>query len=444
MSEKILHYFLLGLAICLGAYLLARACLYLREDSSEYAQEVFGSLCQSLEEYALETYVPQHLGWEHSEEVWAKQHVLGNLSALVQYIQKNALPDTVAEDENITREIVKLHNKLLLDEVLQENVGTSGTETEESDNSGTENAENTANGTGASDSGNGTGDSDSGHSDESSAHDSPEVLPAWAQLNNISAPSNISLEKLKDFSYLLQQFFVVDANTKVNSDMFSAEQLAQKDLHIEKKDAPQILIYHTHSQEGYADSIAGDEETSVVGVGNYLEYLMEEVFGYEVIHLKDQFDMVEGYLDRSDAYDYALPAVLKVLQEHPTIEVVIDLHRDGVDENRRLVTEINGKPTAQIMFFNGTSRKASGESRDGLQNPYLTDNLAFSFQLAYEAKTYYSDFIRCVYLKGYRYNLHVRPKSLLLEVGAQTNTVEEAKNAMEPFSVILNKVLNEK
>ena len=48
---------------------------------------------------------------------------------------------------------------------------------------------------------------------------------------------------------------------------------------------------------------------------------------------------------------------------------------------------------------------------------------------------------RCIYLKGYRYNLHVRPRSILLEVGAQTNTVEEAMNAMEPFSVILDKVL---
>ena len=64
-----------------------------------------------------------------------------------------------------------------------------------------------------------------------------------------------------------------------------------------------------------------------------------------------------------------------------------------------------------------------------------------SFQLSYMAARYYPKFTRCIYLKGYRYNLHMRPRSILLEVGAQTNTVQEAMNAMEPFSVILNKVL---
>ena len=78
---------------------------------------------------------------------------------------------------------------------------------------------------------------------------------------------------------------------------------------------------------------------------------------------------------------------------------------------------------------------------DYLPNPYIEDNLAFSFQLEYLAKQYFPDYTRCIYLKGYRYNLHVRPKSLLLEVGAQTNTVEEAMNAMEPFAWLLNRVL---
>ena len=117
------------------------------------------------------------------------------------------------------------------------------------------------------------------------------------------------------------------------------------------------------------------------------------------------------------------------------------LHRDGVDEDKHLVTEINGKPTAQVMFFNGLSRTVNNGSLDSLPNPYISDNLAFSFQLSYQAAKYYPHFTRCIYLKGYRYNLHVRPKSILLEVGAQTNTVQEAMNAMEPFSVILNKVL---
>ena len=67
--------------------------------------------------------------------------------------------------------------------------------------------------------------------------------------------------------------------------------------------------------------------------------------------------------------------------------------------------------------------------------------MAFSFQLEYQAAQYYPQFYRGIYLAGYRYNLHLRPRSLLLEAGAQTNTVQEVKNAMEPFADILDKVL---
>ena len=120
------------------------------------------------------------------------------------------------------------------------------------------------------------------------------------------------------------------------------------------------------------------------------------------------------------------------------------LHRDGVNGSKRLVTEINGKPTAQIMFFNGLSRTKESGELTSLPNPYQAENLAFSFQMEYEAEQYYPGFSRCIYLKGYRYNLHLRPRSVLLEVGAQTNTVEEVKNAMGPFSDILHKVLSGK
>ena len=151
--------------------------------------------------------------------------------------------------------------------------------------------------------------------------------------------------------------------------------------------------------------------------------------------------MKSGELDRSKAYDYAREYLEPVLAENENIQVVIDLHRDGVPEDRKLVTEINGKPTAQILFYNGLSYTNQSGSLEYLPNPYIQDNLAFSFQLEYEAAEYYPDFYRGIYLAGYRYNLHMRPRSILLEAGAQTNTVQEVKNAMEPFADILNRVL---
>lgn len=68
-----------------------------------------------------------------------------------------------------------------------------------------------------------------------------------------------------------------------------------------------------------------------------------------------------------------LPVSGQVLEENPTIQVVIDLHRDGVPEGKHLVTEINGKPTAQIMYFNGLSRTVKNGNLDTLPNPYIEE-----------------------------------------------------------------------
>ena len=226
----------------------------------------------------------------------------------------------------------------------------------------------------------------------------------------------------------------------------NAETFLSMDLTIRKDEAdgPQILIYHTHSQETFADSRPGERADTVIGLGDDLQELLEKQYGYEVLHITEAFDMKEGCLERSRAYNYAEPVIAAALEEHPSIQVVIDLHRDGVNGSKRLVTEINGKPTAQIMFFNGLSRTKESGELTSLPNPYQAENLAFSFQMEYEAEQYYPGFSRCIYLKGYRYNLHLRPRSVLLEVGAQTNTVEEVKNAMGPFSDILHKVLSGK
>lgn len=272
----------------------------------------------------------------------------------------------------------------------------------------------------------------------------PEVTQAVLVSNNIQpAPSiDLSPQTLADYNYLMNQFFIVDSQTTTNADQLNAAELLGEDLTIQKDAAkPQILLYHTHSQEAFADSKEGEVEDTIIGVGNYLTELLTKNYGYQVIHVTEAFDMESGELDRSAAYDYAGTYLETILEENPSIEVVIDLHRDGVPENRHLVIEINGKSTAQIMFYNGLSYTIARGSLDYLPNPYIQDNLAFSFQMEYQAAQYYPDFYRGIYLAGYRYNLHLRPRSVLVEAGAQTNTVQEVKNAMEPFADILNRVL---
>jgi len=247
-----------------------------------------------------------------------------------------------------------------------------------------------------------------------------------------------SREKLADFDYLIQNFYRVDKTTTINSEQLNATTMLEKDMTLtHDASSPQILIYHTHSQEGYVDSVAGDMSTTVVGVGDYLTELLQEQYGLNVIHHTGQYDVET----RDDAYSLAGPEVEKILVENPSIEVVIDLHRDGVGENTRLVTNVDGVDMAKIMFVNGLSRTTSVGEIGYLYNPNLAENLAFSFQTQLVASEYYPGLSRGVYLKGYRYNLHYCPKSLLVEVGAQTNTLQEAMNAMIPLADILNKVV---
>ena len=249
---------------------------------------------------------------------------------------------------------------------------------------------------------------------------------------------NFSKEKLADFDYLRQNFYTVDRTTTITGEQLNAEKMLSEDMHLAKNvEGPQILIYHTHSQEGYADSVPGDASMSVVGVGDYLTELLTQKYGFSVIHHTGQYDVG----DRDHAYAKAGPALEQILAENKSIEVVIDLHRDGVGNNTRLVTEQNGVPMAQIMFFNGLSRTTKTGDIEYLYNPYIADNLAISFQMQLKAAEYYPGFTRRIYLKGYRYNMHYCPKTLLIEVGAQTNTLAEAKNAMVPLADLLNKVL---
>lgn len=265
-----------------------------------------------------------------------------------------------------------------------------------------------------------------------------EEPPKMAQV-----PPEMSIEKLRDFDYLLSNFYTVDSATMIGPDQLNADDLLSRSMKIEKQgDAPKILIFHTHSQEAFIDSVEGDTDTTIVGMGKLLAERLNAL-GIPTIHHPGVYDLINGQLDRSAAYEYAEAGVRPILEEHPSIEVVIDLHRDGVGEDTHLVTEVNGKPTAQIMFFNGLSRTKDNGDITYLPNPYIQDNLAFSLQMKLAAEQMYPGFTRRIFLRGYRYSLHMRPKSLLIEAGAQTNTVEEMRNAMELLAVTLQKVIVE-
>ena len=270
--------------------------------------------------------------------------------------------------------------------------------------------------------------------------ESVEATAGTALSNFRPAVQQVQIDRtqLADYETLVRNFYAIDANTMAGSDQLSVEKLLGMDMTLPQEgDGPQILIYHTHSQEAFADSVPGDVNTGIVGVGECLTKILTEQYGYRVLHNTGQYDVET----RDNAYSRALPAVEQILAENPSIQVIIDLHRDEVAEETKLVTDIQGRPTARFMFFNGLSRTRKTGDIDYLANENQEANLAFSFQMQLKAAEDYPGLTRRIYLKGYRYNMHLRPRTLLVELGAQNNTVEEAINACDPLAHILDMVL---
>ena len=259
---------------------------------------------------------------------------------------------------------------------------------------------------------------------------------------NVITGNVFSKENLVDYNFTHNNFYTVTSITSLTSQILRPSEFLEKDMTISHNaDTPQILIFHTHSQETFADSIDGDVSTTIVGVGDYLTKLLTEKYGYNVIHDTSVYDYVDGKLDRSKAYTYAENGIANILNQNPSIDVVIDLHRDGVAETTRLVTNIDGKQMAKVMLFNGLSYSVRNGDIGYLYNPYRDDNLAMSLQMYLLGQAYYPDYFRRIYVNAYRYCLHERGKSMLIEAGAQTNTFEEVKNAMEPLADLLDKLL---
>ncbi len=258
---------------------------------------------------------------------------------------------------------------------------------------------------------------ESTQNNESKFRDLPETVPAFAELRN--------------------QYFIVDATTSFPEGIVTSEELLAKDLSVEMSDDPQILIFHTHASETYSDSREGAWEDTVVGVGEVLAEHLRDA-GYNVIHDKTRYDVEDGVVNRDVSYNNALVGLEENLKKYPSIEVIIDVHRDS---GAKRVAQVGGKTTAQVMLFNGLSRNANGPI-SYLPNENLPGNLAFSLQLKQLGDERYPNFMKRIYLKGYRYNMHLVERALLAEVGTEQNTVEEAKAAMKPFSALLIETLN--
>ena len=199
---------------------------------------------------------------------------------------------------------------------------------------------------------------------------------------------------------------------------------------------PTVLIYHTHATEAYTPSgtdsykPSGDYRTTdttrnVVRVGSELKQVLESR-GISVIHLTELFD----HPSYNGSYGASLAAMKKVLAQYPTIQVTIDIHRDAVilDDGSQYRTEaaVSDSTVAQLMLVVGTDAS-------GLAHPDWQKNLNFAANLQADLSGLYPNLMRPINLRRQRFNEHLCPGGLLLEVGSSGNTLQEALDAVRLF-----------
>jgi len=195
---------------------------------------------------------------------------------------------------------------------------------------------------------------------------------------------------------------------------------------------PYILILHTHGTEAYAPDGANTYTLSdpfrssnpaenVVAVGD----VMAEAFtaaGIPTLHCREMFDAVSY----QDSYNRSAAAVRAYLAEYPSIQIILDVHRDSVIRSDmtkiRPVTTVNGADTAQFMIVAGTDFK-------GADFPHWEDNLNFALKIQSRLADKNASFTRATNLRGAAFHQQYRQGSLLLEVGSCGNTLTEAKRA---------------
>ena len=211
------------------------------------------------------------------------------------------------------------------------------------------------------------------------------------------------------------------------------------------EEGPQVLIVHTHGSEAYtpdgADTYVAtgecrttDTEKSVVRVGDEIAKVLTEM-GLTVVHDTGLYD----YPEYNGAYDRSLAAVEDWLEQYPTIQVVLDVHRDaliGADGTvYKPITTINGEPCAQVMLVMGSNAL--------YDHPGWLENLALAVQVQKEMNTLWPTLARPIGLRENRYNQQTAPGAMLVEVGSHGNTLQEALAAARMFARALGAVLLE-
>ena len=282
---------------------------------------------------------------------------------------------------------------------------------------------------------------------------SPETAEVYAPRTAAAARSEDADDPLAESTYIpleeendapvldaADKAATITVNNETSYDVDVAACLASVTAIHAEGDGPQVLIVHTHGSESYTPDAAfpyspsentrtTDTRYNVVRVGAELQKVLEDN-GVQAVHIRNIFDSPTY----SGSYDRSLAAIEEALSEYPTIQVVIDVHRDSIltDDGIAYKTSctIDGTEMAQLMFVVGTDE-------GGLYHPNWQQNLNYVTGLQYRLNRSYPGLIRPVNLRTQRFNQHASAGSMLIEVGSSGNTMTEALAAIRLFGQTL-------
>ena len=224
----------------------------------------------------------------------------------------------------------------------------------------------------------------------------------------------------------------VYVSRKIDVSIDIAEEIATKpDITILKNGKPQVLIMHTHTTESYlaedngtfkigASSRSTDENLNMIAVGNEIADKLNAA-GIVTLHDKTMHD----YPSYNGAYERSEVTVKSYLEQYPSIEVVLDIHRDAIStsDTKKIkpTATINGKKAAQVMIINGC------EYGNITDYPNWRENLRFGLRVQQAFETMYPGLARPLMFDDRKYNQQLTNGSILIEMGSDSNTLEEAK-----------------
>ena len=250
-------------------------------------------------------------------------------------------------------------------------------------------------------------------------------------------PYEVSVKPSETLPSLAPDPTLVDIDNRCGA-VFGEQELFELPQSFTVTREPCVLIVHTHGSEAYKGTTgyrSTDPEENMVSIGRELARVLNDL-GIPTIHDTTLHDETLGY---DQAYSQAAKAISAKLEQYPTIQMVIDVHRDAVEDSsgkqKALSTEFRGESYAQLLLVMGTD--LSGQA-----HPRWQENLSFAMKLQALLRQENADLVRQTSLRSSRYNEHLTPFSILLEVGSAGNSREEALRSATYFAQTLGQFLH--